>query len=265
MRPSLAWFVGLGLLSAACGSPSASPAPTSAPSTAAKPAAPATSAAASGPSPAAVVSPVPSPAAAAPAASPGASPAAAASPSPAASGAGTRFILASESSEARFRVKEQFVGIDAPNDAVGTTKEISGSILIGPNGAVVPAESKLVLNLNSLRTDQSNRDNFIKRNTLETQQFPNAELVVKELQGLPNPVPTAGQATFKLLGDFTVHGVTRPTTWDVTAQFSGQEAKGIARTAVTITEFGMEMPRAGRIASVEDNVRLEIDFTASRS
>jgi polyisoprenoid-binding protein YceI len=171
----------------------------------------------------------------------------------------------SESSEARFRVKEQFVGVPAPDDAVGTTREVSGSILIGPNGAVVPAVSKLVLNLNSLRTDQSNRDNLIKRNTLQTDQFPNAELVVKELQGLPNPLPTSGQAAFKLLGDFTVHGVTRPTTWDATAQFSGQEASGTARTAVTLTEFGMEIPRVARIASIEDSVRLEMDFTARRS
>ena len=248
MRPFLALFSGLGLLAAACGSPNASSTPTQAAPTAKPAAAPASPAPAS-PSPVVVVSPVASPAA---------------SPS-AASAGGTRFTIVSDGSEARYRVKEQFVGIEAPSDAVGTTKQVSGSVVVGPNGAIVPAESKLTLDLRSLTSDQRGRDNFIQRNTLETDEFPTAELAIREAQGLPSPLPTSGEATFRLLGDLTVHGVARPTTWDVTAQFSGQEVKGQAKTAVTLTEFGMEIPRVSRIASIEDNVRLEIDFTARKS
>lgn len=255
MRPSLALFSGLGLLAAACGAPSEAPTPTQSAPTARSAAAPSSAPPASS-SPIAVVSPVPAPVAAV-------SPAA--SPSPLASAGPTRFSLVSEASEARFRVKEQFVGIAAPGDAVGTSQQVSGSIVLGPNGAVVPTESKLKLDLRTLKSDQSNRDNYIRRNTLQTDQFPTAELVVREAQGLPDPLPTSGQATFKLLGELTVHGVARPTTWDLTAQFNGQEVKGQGKTAVTLTEFGMEIPRVARIASIEDNVRLEIDFTARKS
>jgi polyisoprenoid-binding protein YceI len=68
-----------------------------------------------------------------------------------------------------------------------------------------------------------------------------------------------------LVGDLTLHGVTRPTEWDVTAEQTGDHVTGIARTTVKITDFGMERPRTAVVLSVEDEMQLEINFAASSS
>jgi len=118
--------------------------------------------------------------------------------------------------------------------------------------------------LRSLASDQSRRDNFIQGNTLQTSSFPNATFVPREAQGLPSPLPTSGQATFQLLGDLTVHGVTKPVTWQVTAQFDGSTVSGNATTNVNISDFGMTPPKAGPVLSIEDGLLLELNFNATR-
>jgi polyisoprenoid-binding protein YceI len=171
-----------------------------------------------------------------------------------------RFSLVADASQARFRVREQLAGMQLPNEAVGTTKAIQGAIVFGPNGEIIREQSKFTVDLNTLRTDQPMRDAFIKQNTLETQRFPTAEFVPHTAQGLPWPLPTSGEATFKLTGEMTVHGVRHTVTWDVTARFSGREASGTATTSVTFGDFGMAQPRVARVLSIEDNIRLELDF-----
>ena len=78
-----------------------------------------------------------------------------------------------------------------------------------------------------------------------------------------NGRPTSGQATFQLLGDLTVRGVTRPVTWDVTATFTPQEVTGQAKTTFTFADFEIEKPGVALILSIEDQVGLELDFRAA--
>ena len=52
-----------------------------------------------------------------------------------------RFVVAPTGNEARYRVREQLVNLDLPNDAVGVTKEISGQLLVTPRGSVIADSS----------------------------------------------------------------------------------------------------------------------------
>jgi len=172
--------------------------------------------------------------------------------------------LVPEKSEARYRVREQLAQRNLPSDAVGTTKAISGAVVVGPNGAVDRDQSKFTIDLRTLTSDESRRDNYIKGNTLETSRFPNAEFVVTGLEGLPSPLPASGEGQFKVVGDLTLHGVTRPTTWDVSARLNGQELTGKATTSITFSDFGMTTPKVLVVLSVEETIRLELDFTMTR-
>src|SRR6476620_7676627 len=55
------------------------------------------------------------------------------SPKPSNRASGTpahvRYIVAPTGNEARYRVREQLVSFDLPNDAVGVTKDVTGSLL----------------------------------------------------------------------------------------------------------------------------------------
>jgi polyisoprenoid-binding protein YceI len=86
---------------------------------------------------------------------------------------------------------------------------------------------------------------------------------VRDVQGRATPLPTSGQATFQLSGALTVRGVTRPVTWQVDATFANSGLTGNATTSVQLTDFGMTPPRAGPVLSIEDQLNLQLDFTAT--
>jgi polyisoprenoid-binding protein YceI len=176
------------------------------------------------------------------------------------SGGARHLVLVAGGTQARFKVREQLAGRNLPNDAVGTTNAVSGNIDIGADGVLVPGASKITVDMTSLKTDESRRDNFIKRNTLNTAQYPTAVFVPTAIKGLPSPLPSAGDVSFELTGDLTIHSVTKPITWQATGKISGQDLTGTASTKTTFEEFGMTPPRAAIVLSVEDNITLEIDF-----
>ena len=172
-----------------------------------------------------------------------------------------RLVLAAEGNEARYRVQEQLVNVSLPSDAVGVTSAITGMLVVNPDGTLVRDESKFVVDLTTLKSDQSRRDNYIKNNTLETRQYPTAEFAPTEALGLTSPLPTSGSVTFQLIGDLTVHGITRRAAWEVTAQIvDGQALVGSATTTFTFADFGMTAPRVSVVLSVEETIKLELDF-----
>jgi polyisoprenoid-binding protein YceI len=173
---------------------------------------------------------------------------------------GVRYVVAPAGNEARYRVREQLAGFDLPKDAIGATKNVTGRVVIGPDGKVVKESSKVTIQLSELKSDQGRRDNFLRRNTLETAKFPNAELVPVALEGLLLPIAPGSSQTFVVRGDLTVHGVTRPTTWQVTARGEGKDVVGTAATAFTFKDFALEQPRVPVVMSVADTIRLEYDF-----
>lgn len=173
---------------------------------------------------------------------------------------GFRYVVAPTGNEARYRVREQLAGFDLPRDAIGATKAVTGQIVVGADGKVVKDGSKVTIDLSTLKSDQSRRDNFLRRNTLETSKYPKAELVPVALEGLLLPIQPGASQTFSVRGDLTVHGVTRPTTWQVTARGEGQDVVGTASTAFTFKDFGLEQPRVPVVLSVADTIRLEYDF-----
>jgi polyisoprenoid-binding protein YceI len=171
-----------------------------------------------------------------------------------------RLTLAAQGNEARFIVREQLAGAELPNDAIGVTRAITGGITLDARGRVDSSASRISVDLTTLTSDRARRDNFIKRRTLVTDSFPTAELVVTGIRGLPATLPASGTMTLVLNGHLTIHGVTRPSTWDVTARVEGESILGLAVTRIKFGDFGMTQPRVAVVLSVVDDIRLEYDF-----
>src|SRR5215213_241418 len=76
------------------------------------------------------------------------------------------FVVAPTGNEARYRVREQLVSFDLPNDAVGLTKEITGMLVVDANGSIVRDSSRITVNVSNLKSDKERRDGFIKRRTM---------------------------------------------------------------------------------------------------
>jgi polyisoprenoid-binding protein YceI len=186
-----------------------------------------------------------------------------AAPSDAAAGARIAYEVVPAESEARYRVREQLVGVNLPSDAVGTTRAITG-VLVMEGDRIVPEASRFQVDLRTLTSDQARRDNFIRRNTLQADRYPYAVFVPREIQGLPSPLPTSGEHTFRLIGDLTIREATRPVTWEVTARVEGDRIIARARTQFTFADFGLEPPRVPVVLSVDETIRLEVDTVLQR-
>jgi len=156
------------------------------------------------------------------------------------------------------------MGKDLPNDAVGATNAITGTILAYPDGRIVKDSSKIVIDVRTLKSDQSRRDGFLQRRTLETEKYPTVELVPTEIRGFNGKIPASGDVTFQLLGDLTVHGVTRPTVWNVKAHQEGQDFVGNATTAFTFKDINLDQPKVPVVLSVADTIKLEYDFKVTK-
>jgi polyisoprenoid-binding protein YceI len=171
-----------------------------------------------------------------------------------------------EGSKARYKVREQLAGINFPSDAVGTTEAVTGVIVLNPDGSIDASRSKLTVDLRTLKSDQQMRDGYIQGRTLETEKYPTIEFVPRKTVGLPSPLPSGmqAQAGFQLIGDLTLHGVTKEVTWNVVATFADQVA-GRATTTLQFGTFNLTKPSLARLMSVDDKIELEIEFKCRRS
>jgi polyisoprenoid-binding protein YceI len=175
-----------------------------------------------------------------------------------------RFVIGATGNEARYRVREQLMGKDLPNDAIGATNAITGTILAYPDGRILKDSSKITIDVRSLKSDQSRRDGFLQRRTLETEKYPTVELVPTEIRGFDGKVPASGNVTFQLVGDLTIRGVTHPTVWNVTAHQDGQDFAGTATTAFTFKDISLDQPKVPVVLSVADTIKLEYDFRVTK-
>lgn len=166
-------------------------------------------------------------------------------------------------SVARYLVQEQLANRNLPNDAIGETSDINGLIVFNSDGEVQADRSKITVNLAALKSDEAKRDNFIKGNSLESNRFPSAEIVITGITGLPWPLPDSGEASFQITGNMTVHGVTQPVIWETLAEFGSDHLTGQSKTVVTFDQFSISKPSLLFILSLNDQIRVELDFVAS--
>ena len=147
--------------------------------------------------------------------------------------------------------------------ATGETAEVVGRISFDDDGAVISDESGIVMQAATLRTDSDRRDRFVRERTLQTGEFPAISFRPTSVEGMPWPLEEAsGEVEFTISGELTIRDQTRPVTWDVVAEF-GDEIKGLASLETSFEEFAMEKPSVAIVISVDDIIRLEIDFVGT--
>jgi polyisoprenoid-binding protein YceI len=200
------------------------------------------------------------PATIAPTAAPATSAPATATPS--AAGAGWTVTAASK---AVVSVREQLVGVSLPSDAVLTATGATGTFKPNADGTF-SADSKITFDVTTLASDNRDRDNFVKMDTLQTRQFPKADFVPTKATGLTLPLATTGTFTFKLTGNLTIHGKTKEVTFDVVAKRSGGDLTATATLSPSVKfgDFGMNAPSVPfRVVSIVDEIRLVVELVAT--
>lgn len=167
-------------------------------------------------------------------------------------------FLVTDKSVARYRVREQLAGVNFPSDAVGETKAITGTIYGKLDGTILP-QSKFLVDLRTLVSNDDRRDNFVRQAVLQTRNYSFAEFVPKQVMNLPSPLPASGAVKFQLIGNLTVRDVTKSVTWDVDGTINGNEGTGTAKTSFNFAYFNLTQPRVPMVLSIQDDIKLEVE------
>lgn len=239
------------------------PAPTAAPAAPAPTSVPAMPTTAPPPT----TAPVPTAAPIAPttAPAPTIAPAAPTTAPPAASASAGLVFTLGEGAVARYKVEETLArqGFVV---ATGETSDVSGRIVFDADGGIVAEESAITMQAATLVTDSDRRDRYVRERTLQTAQYPEIVFRPTSVDGLPTPLTDAqGTIDFTISGDLTIIDQTRPITWNASADFGagGAEITGLASAEFTFEDFAMDKPSVAIVLSVEDTIRLEIEFIGS--
>lgn len=166
-----------------------------------------------------------------------------------------------EESEVRFIIDE--VLNNAPKTVVGTTNQVAGEIAVDPNDPTKSRIGTIQVNARTFVTDSEFRNRAIQNRILNTGEYEFITFTPTRLEGLPAQGAPGQSYTFKAIGDLTIRDTTKEVTFDVTATpASNERLEGTATSTIRYADFGLVIPQVRQVASVDENVRLEIDFVA---
>ena len=213
------------------------------------------------PAPAATAAPTQSPTAAA--ATPAPEPTAPVQLAPAGEGDAVLYRFGAGEGQASFAVDE--ILNNAPFTAVGITDEVAGDIIID---WAEPANSQLgtiVVNARTLETDNPFRDRAIRNSVLESSQdeYEFITFSPTEIRGLPGQISIGETVEFDVVGDLTIREITLSTVWTASVTLTSMDqVSGSASTEVLRSDYDLQIPSVPRVAGVDDDVLLQIEFNA---
>lgn len=154
-------------------------------------------------------------------------------------------------SVAGYRVGEVIFGQD--NTAVGRTDVISGTITVQGSSVV---SGSFTADLTAVHSDQSQRDNQFRTRIMDVAKYPTATFRLTQpitFQAPSGDATTTAPAT----GDLTLHGVTRPVTFTVTARRNGAHLEVLGSVPVTFAEWSIPSPSLAGVVTTQDHGVME--------
>ncbi len=169
-----------------------------------------------------------------------------------------------ERSLASYTTREKFFNQPSPVFVTGTTSAITGDLHLD-RATWQPAPeppSVITVDLRTLKTDSSRRDNAIQGRFLESSRYPLATFVLQRIAGVPQSYQEGTEVTVVLEGALTVREITKPMSWQGTAKVEGNTLTGkVGTSELLYADFGIPQITI-RILAVEDWFKLDMELTA---
>jgi polyisoprenoid-binding protein YceI len=172
-----------------------------------------------------------------------------------------QFVIVPEETTASYSIDEIF--IDQNNTlatAVGRTSAVEGELMLDFEDPAASQFGQFRVDISTLTSDRSRRDNAIRRQWLESASYPLATFDVKEVRGFPAGAREGEPVEFELVGDMTIKETSREVTWDVTAVLEGDRLSGTATTFILLEDFDVPVPNIAGILRVTDGATVTLDF-----
>ena len=155
-----------------------------------------------------------------------------------------------------YRVEEELANVGAAT-AVGRTPDVTGNLTLA--GTQVTAV-EMRADLSTLQSDKSQRDGQLRRQALETNEFPTATFSLTQPIDLGSG-PADGQVIqATATGDLTVHGVTKSVQIPVEARVAGDVVTVRGSIDILFADYGMNRPTSFLVLSIADHGTMEFQL-----
>lgn len=155
-----------------------------------------------------------------------------------------------------YRVQEELANIGGQT-AVGRTPDVSGSLTVKDRTVTA---ATITADLSTLQSDDDRRDGQLRRQALETNEFPAATFTLTE----PIELPAAGEdgATQQgtLTGELTLHGVTRTVEVPIEGRLEGGVVLLTGSIEIRFADYDIEKPQSMIVLSVADHGTMEFQL-----
>jgi len=159
-----------------------------------------------------------------------------------------------------YRVQEQLAGVGG-HTAVGRTPKVTGSLTLA--GSKVSAVS-ITADLTVLVSDDAQRDDQLRRQSLQTDRFPTATFTLNgpiDLGTLPADGTTVSVSA---TGSLTIHGTSRTVQIALQAQRKGGIIAVAGSLPIVFTDYGFAGPTSFAVVSVNDHGLMELHLLFTR-
>ena len=169
-------------------------------------------------------------------------------------------------SVAGYRVREKLGFLPAESDAVGRTREISGhATVVESDGVVRFTAASFKVNVYSLKSDESMRDEHIHTIGIQSAIYPYATFILTRTLSLP-PSALSGKVVVEpVTGVFDIHGTSRTETLPLHMTLANDLIQAVGSLTFPWGRFDMTAPSVGGFVNVSGHATMEFDLLLHRA
>ncbi len=160
------------------------------------------------------------------------------------------------SSYVGFRIEEELAQGIGKTTAVGRTPVVSGTLEFSSFGLL---SAEIIADLSQITTDRSWRDDNVY-DALDAGNHPNAVFSLVGPLTLDDPETEGIEHPISAMGELTIKGITQEVSVELIAQRIGQIITVTGQFPMIFSDFGVEVPTAPIVVSVEDNGLIEVQL-----
>ena len=155
-----------------------------------------------------------------------------------------------------YRVNETFTDQKA-NTAVGRTPDVSGTLTL--DGSSVTAVD-VNADMTTLQSDDNRRDGQLRRQAIETEQFPTATFKLTSPIDLGSVPADGATIDATATGELTLHGQTKTVQVPIQATRSGDVVTVTGSIDILFADYGIAQPTSFIVLSIEDHGIMEFQL-----
>ena len=163
-------------------------------------------------------------------------------------------------------MREKLAILPAESQAVGRTSAITGSAAFsGANASLRVRNASFKVDVSTLKSDRSMRDEKIRSIGLESSTYPTATFVLAKPIALPSAAASGQAIKASAVGAMTIHGTTKTVTIPLEMRLGEAKIEAVGAITFPWEEFGMTAPSVGGFVSVTNSATMEFDLKLQRA